>query len=46
MTSNLIFDALPLFDKSDDVIGAVVILMTLGVIENLLMVFLQRDLQK
>ena len=46
MTSNLIFDALPLFDKSDDIIGVVVILMTLGMIENLLMVFLQRDLQK
>ena len=36
---------LPLFDKSDDIIGGVVILMKLGMIENLLMVFLQRDLQ-
>ena len=36
---------LPLFDKSNDIIGVVVILMKPGMIENLLVVFLQRDLQ-
>ena len=44
--TSLNFDVLPIFDKSDDIIGGVVILMKLGMIENLLMVFLQRDLQK
>ena len=41
-----ILKALPLFDESDDLVGVVVILIKLGVIKNLLMVLLQRDLQQ